>query len=385
MKLLHVIHTMRPEAGGVVEAVRLLASAHAELGHPAEVLCLDAPGTTAEGQFPFPVHEIGPAKGGTYGYCPLLVPWLKVNHETYDAVIVHGLWQHVGLATRGALHGSETPYCVFPHGMLDPWFNQAYPLKKLKKQLYWRWGEYRVLRDARQVLFTCEEERRLARKSFKPYDVNEAVVGLGIEEPPGNHEAALTFLRQSYPDIGEDFLLFLGRIDPKKGLDMLIAAYRKLKQEGKRLPAIVIAGPGEDSAHANELRLLLGSETGVHFTGMLKDELKWGALAACAALILPSHQENFGIVVAEALAMGRPVLVTHKVNIFVEVCQGGAGLAQPDTPEGIEILLEQWLALSEPERAAMTTAARPCYLEHFAIGQVAEKLVETIEGESVAT
>ena len=134
MKILHLIHTMKPEAGGVVEAVRLLASANHAAGLQDEVLCLDKPGTLGD-IYSFAVHEIGPAAGG-YGYTDALIPWLKVNQGNYDAVIVHGLWQYIGYATRQALHDTDTPYYVFPHGMLDPWFKRAYPRKHLKKKMY---------------------------------------------------------------------------------------------------------------------------------------------------------------------------------------------------------------------------------------------------------
>ncbi|MGE9292299.1 MAG: glycosyltransferase, partial [Puniceicoccales bacterium] len=101
MKILHVIHTMRPEAGGVVEAVRLIAGAQLLLGHQAEVLCLDVAGTNYR-PLPFHLHEIGPAKR-TYGYCPYLKPWLRAHHSEYDTIIVHGLWQYVGLAVHSCL------------------------------------------------------------------------------------------------------------------------------------------------------------------------------------------------------------------------------------------------------------------------------------------
>jgi len=80
------------------------------------------------------------------------------NRCDFDIVVSHGLWQFNGVATWRALRDSSTPFCVFPHGMLDPWFKRRYPLKHLKKWLYWLGAEYRVLRQADGVLFTCEEE-----------------------------------------------------------------------------------------------------------------------------------------------------------------------------------------------------------------------------------
>ncbi|MEB0151131.1 glycosyltransferase, partial [Pseudomonas sp. CCC2.2] len=81
--------------------------------------------------------------------------------------------------TWRALAKKKIPYFIFTHGMLDPWFKKNYPLKHLKKWLYWTWGEYRVLRDAKAVLFTCEEEKILARQSFWLYKANEVVTAFG--------------------------------------------------------------------------------------------------------------------------------------------------------------------------------------------------------------
>ncbi|MDP0496706.1 MAG: glycosyltransferase [Verrucomicrobiota bacterium JB024] len=376
MKILHVIHTMRPEAGGVVEAVRLIAAAQIELGHHAEVLCLDAAGTNYR-PLPFHVYEVGPAKG-TYGYCTHLKPWLRMHAGEFDAVIVHGLWQYIGLAVHNALRHTGRPYYVFPHGMLDPWFNQAYPRKRLKKRLYWHLAEYRVLRDARAVCFTCEAERELARVSFSPYRVKAEVVGLGIEEPVGDIAAAQAAFKERFPEIRDNFLLYLGRIDPKKGLDLLVLAYDELVSNGGRPPPLVLAGPGETSVYADRLRTLSDAND-IHFTGMLSGELKWGALARSQALILPSHQENFGIVVAEALAMGKPVLISDKVNIWREIAEDAAGLVEADTLAGTEQLLYRWLSLSQGEKHVMAQAARPCYQRRFSIPEVARRLMDVID------
>ena len=81
-------------------------------------------------------------------------------------MVAHGLWQYSSLGVWQALRGGGAPYFIYPHGMLDPALKSAYPLKHLKKTLYWLWAERRVLRDARAVLYTCEEERRLARSTF---------------------------------------------------------------------------------------------------------------------------------------------------------------------------------------------------------------------------
>ena len=130
-----------------------------------------------------PVHAVG--RGLTnYGYSRKLDRWLKEHASEYDRVIVNGVWQYPGFAVWRRLAGSHLPYYVFPHGMLDPWFKRTYPLKHLKKWLYWPWAEYRVLRDAAAVIFTSEQERIEARESFWLYRVREKISPLGVDPPP---------------------------------------------------------------------------------------------------------------------------------------------------------------------------------------------------------
>lgn len=158
MKILHVLASVDPRAGGPVEGVRRSGVAMQDAGHEVEVATCDAPDDPYLAAFPFPVHAFGPTTN-RYSYSAYLAPWLANHAKRFDAVVVHGLWQYHGFATWKALHDSGVPYYVYTHGMLDPWFKEAYPLKHLKKWLYWPWAEYRVLRDARAVIFTTEEER----------------------------------------------------------------------------------------------------------------------------------------------------------------------------------------------------------------------------------
>ena len=164
-KILHTIRSVNPMGGGPIEGVRRIAHFNEKAGHTVEIACLDAPGSPWLKDFPVKCHALGPGFM-KYGYSSKMVPWLRENRSNYDVVIVNGIWQYNAFAVWLALADTPTPYFVFTHGMLDPWFKKKYPFKHLKKWLYWPWGDYRVLRDATAVLFTCEEERRLARKSF---------------------------------------------------------------------------------------------------------------------------------------------------------------------------------------------------------------------------
>ena len=379
---LHVIHSLDPDGGGPREAVKQLTAVAVKNGHNAEVLVTERPEPSWIREYDCPVHHVGPAYL-KYGYAPRLAAWLKDNADRFDAVIINGLWQYHSFCTWRVLHRSTVPYYVFAHGMLDPWFKQQYPLKHLKKLMYWRWAEYRVLRDARAVLFTAEEERLLAGKSFEPYRANEWVVNFGVPAPLGDPARQReTFLQQFPQLVGKRFLLFLGRIHPKKGCDLLIEAFAAASRVDPQL-RLVIAGPDQVGLKIGLTQLAerLGIADAVTWTGMLRGDVKVGALRAAEAFVLPSHQENFGIAVAEALACATPVLLSNKVNIWREVVGAGAGLVADDTLSGTVSLLHSWIALTPEQRQRMALNASNCFAAHFNVETAAVSLLQAIEHE----
>src|SRR5215813_11245473 len=198
MRILRSIHSVNPEGGGPIEGIKQVSRIHQEAGHIVHIVSLDSPEDPWVTNCPLKVHALGPVRG-KFGYSPDFVPWLRQHAAHYDAVIVNGIWQYNSLGVYRALRHGPTPYFVFPHGMLDPWFKQAYPFKHLKKWLYWPWAEYRVLRNAKAVCFTCEEERRLARQSFWLYRCNERVVAYGTAAPPGNSVEQKELFYARYP------------------------------------------------------------------------------------------------------------------------------------------------------------------------------------------
>jgi glycosyltransferase involved in cell wall biosynthesis len=379
MKFLWIRATLDLTYGGPVAAITQLTLALRELGHPCEVVTLDAPHTSGVDAFPGVVHALGPSRG-TYGYNTRLAVWLRQNVTRFDAVIVSGIWQYPSFAVWLASRKMNFPYFVFIHGALNPWFKRTYPLKHLKKWLYWPWAEYQVLRDASAVLFTNEGERKSASKSFWLYKANEVVVNYGVGSPQGDPDDQRQVFLDKFPHLrGKHFLLFLGRIHPVKGCDMLIDAFVQIARQYLDLH-LVMAGPDQEKL----LPALIdqaaqqGMDGRITWTGMLNGDLKWGAYHAADVFVLPSHSENFGIVVAEALASSLPVLITDKVNIWREIQEDNAGLVAPDTPEGIARLLREWLLLSQDERQKMRTNARNCFLNRYEIKMVAGKFAGTI-------
>ena len=380
MRLLRLIPSIDPRGGGPTEGARRIDAELSRLGHSVEVVSLDAPGENFLHGYPGVVHALGPARF-SYRYSDVLVPWLRENRQRFDAVIVNGLWQYHGFAAWRALAGTETPYFVFTHGMLDPWFKRTYPLKHFKKWLYWPWADYRVLRDARVVLFTSEEERRLARESFWLYRCREAVTAYGTSVPPDDTNGELSSrFRDKYPELkGKRFLLFLSRIHEKKGCDLLVEAFAEVARTHGDLH-LVVAGPDQTGWMVELKRLAdsLGVGDRITWPGMLQGADKWGAFYAADAFCLPSHQENFGIVVAEAMACGTPVLISNKVNIWREIEADGAGIVRDDTKAGTVEMMREWLALGADGQELMRSAARRSFLNRFRIEQVANSLIKII-------
>ena len=371
--------------GGPIEGIKQSSAVLSSRGHDVEIVSLDRPNESWLRDFSVKLHALGPGSG-SYGYSDRFTRWMNRHGRDYDAVLVHGLWQYSSFGVWRALAGSTTPYFVFPHGMLDPWFNRTYPLKHLKKLLYWRWGEYRVLRDAAAVLFTSEEERRAARESFSTYRCNEEVVNYGTGAPNADLAQARVEFLGAFPELdGKRIVLFLSRLHEKKGGELLLDAFRAIPRalrDSERLH-LVMAGPCADDLYLRRLkqRAEQASVTDgaqIRFTGMLSGSLKWGAFAAADVFVLPSHQENFGIAVAEAMACGTPVLVSDKVNIWREIVADGAGFSDEDSVAGTRRLLERWLAAGAAERMQMRDAAQRSFAQRFEIHRAVESLLEVL-------
>ena len=384
MKCLHIIRSLDPELGGPIEGLRRLASAMHAIGHQTEVATLDPSGIPWARDFDGVVYGLGPSKG-FYGYSSRFVPWIRQHASDYDAIFVRGLWQYHSFGTWCALRRSKSKYFVFPHGMLDPWSKRRYPIKHVKKWLYWPWAEYRVLRDAQAVLFTSEDERILARQSFWLYRCREAVVSYGTAAPSGDPDAQKQVFLARHPELGgKRLLLFMSRIHPKKGCDLLIQAFARVLACDSDW-RMVMAGPDQMGWQKKliELTRTLGIADRICWTGMLTGDSKWGLLHSAEVLALPSHSENFGIVVAEALACGLPVLVSKRVNIWREIVKDKAGIVASDTLEGTERLMRSWIGLSGNERSQMSERARQCFFNRFDIRKAALGLVELVSSADI--
>ena len=376
MRILHVINSLNPLEGGTVECVRQLATQMILLGHEVEVIsCKDTLGADWLGEFPALVHALGPGFG-TYAYSPKLLKWLRGNAQRYDMIIVNGLWQYHGACVSRVANERNLNYVVYPHGMLDPWSRRAHPFKYVKKFLYWLCVERRTLSRAAALIFTSDEEARLAPHFFPSANWTAKIVGNGVADPPDVSAQDVAAFRSDHgipPD--RVVWLFMSRLHSKKGLEDLIDSLSAV-MAWPTPPIMVIAGGGKEE-YVNQLKgrcNTLGLQKDVIWTGPIYSTAKWAAFRSAELFILPSHQENFGIVVAEALSVGLPVCTTKQVNIWSIVKNEKAGLICEDNRTSLTSALCAWRKLTIAERGEFGKNALRCYESHFKISSVAGRL-----------
>jgi len=394
IRILHVIDSMQPASGGAPAIIRQLIPYMKEMGLSSEVVCFDDHQSVQLGDT-FPMHCLGKGRG-PWHYHRRFRSWLQRELPRFDVCIAHGLWLYTGYALsqevrslRKRLPTLDIRSYVMPHGMLDPWFQRSAHrrVKALRNLLWWVLVEKSIIQSADGLLFTSEVERLLASGTFHGYDPSrEMVLGLGSDHPPVRTNTMQEAWAACCPGLDErPYVLFLGRIDPKKGLDMLIDAWRDLyasRQDSDAWPVLVLAGPGWGSPYGQSLQHKISSDpflaSEILPVDLLLGPAKWGALYQCEAFVLPSHQENFGVTVAEALSCGRPVLLTRGVNIHAFVTSSASGFSCEPTRQGLSQMLSTWVSMEGEQRAGMSQAARKLWEDEFSIRAVAHRWVQQL-------
>jgi glycosyltransferase involved in cell wall biosynthesis len=359
MTITHVIPYMHPHAGGPPVVVDRLCHRLAGHGWNVRVITTDS---MVDGRddgwekrysdhYPLEVHKTGRLWGHTYS--ATLTAALTTAARQSDLVHLHTLWTYPTFAAARICRKLSVPFVVMPHGMLDP---HSLRRKWLKKWLFGHLLEWRNMRAARGMIYTHAEEKRLAEQAVSGLPPGH-VVPLGADDPPPLAREALAaqFLQQ-HPELrGRSLVTFLGRLHPKKGLDLLIPAFAEVLRSAPNA-RLVLVGPGEE-CYLQSLRDLVarhGLTESVFCTGPLTNEAKWQALSASAVFALPSYQENFALAVVEAMRCGVPVVLSRRVNICEELTQAGAGLACDLSAPSVASAILQYL--KNPALRAMSAA-----------------------------
>jgi len=401
LKVLHVIDCINVQQGGPSVSVPALARAQAKLGHEVTIVCRDyaylGPMVKAEG---VEVRSIASSRWtkGQGGWGCSFQRLVEEEAEKADVVHNHGVWLAANYYARRAAVKAGKPLVISPRGMLEGW---SLGQSIVRKYVAWQLFEKKNLESAALFHATSESEAEAIatalrmRIRMKIKEPRIVVAPNGVEVPekiPGRE-----FLERRYAELkGKRWVLFMSRIHRKKGLDLLLQAWVRQKTGapsglGLRLRlsehVLVIAGPEEDRGYAEKLKR--ESDREVIWTGELRGEEKWAALGNAEFLVLPSHSENFGIVVAESLAAGRPVVTTtgtpwgeaetpirmkgnnngESMNLERRKC--GVICEVADLKRGLERLLE----FSDKEREEMGARGREWMKEEFSWEAGAGKLI----------
>lgn len=272
---------------------------------------------------------------------------LRDKIPNYDIVHTHSLYLFPEMMAGLFCRKYSVPYVVRPAGTLDPYIFRHH---RYRKAVFETFYEKRNLRKAAALHFTTEEEMQLARQVI---EFGEGiVVPLGLFENEFNALPAPGTFRQAFPEIGDKhIILFLGRINFKKGLDLLIPAFAGLARKRDDVH-LAIVGP-DDEGFGAKVRAWIRDEgiaSAVTFTGLLQGELRAAAMRDSEMFVLPSYSENFGIAVIEAMACGLPVVISDKVNIWREVKAVNAGMTTECDIEAVAEAMDG--LLSDRENAA---------------------------------
>jgi len=369
MRVAHIISALDARAGGPVAVLVGLTSALATAGLRVKVVTTYKAGDDLSIAETLRIHGIDARVIGPciwpLSWHPGIGPALRDVIREVDVVHVHAVWEQVQHEAAVTALREGVPYVITPHGMLDPWSLEQ---KSVKKKLYMAWRLRRNLDRAAAIHFTSDMERDLT----KPLGLRavKIVVPNGIDLAEFDPLPPAGTFRARYPQFGDrPIVLFMGRLHPKKGLDLLIPAFART---APKEAVLVIAGPGSreyvDKVHALIQRNGLGERT--LLPGMLYGRDRIAALTDADLFVLPSYQENFGIAVIESLAAGTPVVISDRINICEQIANAAVGAVVPTDVSALSKELGNWLG--DVDRLRRTSLkARAFVSEHYDWNRIA--------------
>lgn len=382
LRILHIVPSISLVYGGPSQMVRGFSQALAQAGAEVTVLTTDSNGDTGQAPLAVPLNQPVAMDGYTvryfrcspwrrYKFSLGLLAWLRDHAQDYEIAHIHALFSPISTAAATVARQQGLPYVLRPLGTLDP---ADLAKKKRLKQLYGHLLEKPNLAGAAALHFTSPLEAELSHRFG--VSTTDWVIPLGVEPQPAVPE---TEQREILDSLGipseQPLVLFLSRLDPKKGLDVLIPALAQVAQQGLPFHAVLAGGNPQDPAYEQAVRQLvkdLGLGDRVTFPGFVTGSAKQALLQAAAVFVLPSYYENFGIAVAEAMLAGLPVVVSQGVYIWPDIVAGDAGWVCELTVESVASALRE--SLEQPSlRARKGHQARIYAQEHYRWAAIAQQ------------
>jgi len=368
LRVLHVISGLDRADGGPTVALVGLTSALARLGVRVSVLATprssECSSTVEELREKGVRVRLGDHRRMTFGRSSKLRKVLMEEVARANVVHIHALWEEAQYQAASISRLQQKPFIVRPCGLLDPWSMSQH---RVKKRLYLELRLRRHLSAAAAIHFTTslEEERARSLRIQAPTIVEPN--GIDLDEFKKLPLSGGFRKRLAIPE-GVPLVLFLGRLHPKKGLDLLIRAFA----DGAPSNAVLaIVGTG-DSSYEKALRQNAASHglgDRAKFVGFLHGRDRVAAYADSTVFVLPSYSENFANSVMESLAGGTPVIISDQVNLHAEIASAQVGGVVPMTPDALSSEIRRWLG--DPARRQLAIANARSFLEPYDLKKIA--------------
>ena len=358
LRVCQVVASINRDVGGPAVSVPALASALAAEGMDSHLMTLDYPGVgpmePAPGATVHSVPANWPARNLRGWSRPLRAELNRLAGGGMDVIHGHGVWMFPNLYARQTAVRSGIPLVISPRGMLEQW---SLGRSRAKKFLVWHAFENENLRAATMFHATSAAELESLRRLRLRQPV--AVIPNGVELPDLAATPPRALPEGKFPALaGKRWLLFLSRLHPKKGVGELLQAWAQL---APRFPDwhLILAGPDREN-FGDALKRQAGAAgiaAQVTFTGMLAGADKCALLGNADLFVLPTHSENFGIVIAESLAHGVPVVTTQAAP-WAELETARCGWWIPDNGSALIESLRSAMRSSAAERSQMGARGR---------------------------
>ncbi|MEB3217835.1 MAG: hormogonium polysaccharide biosynthesis glycosyltransferase HpsP [Nostocales cyanobacterium 94392] len=389
MKILQIVPSISLIYGGPSQMVLGLAPALAKQGVKVTILTTDSNGDTGQKPLDVPLNSLIEQDGyeiiyfkcspfRRYKFSIDLLKWLNNHAHDYDLAHIHALFSPVSSSAAAVCRAQKLPYILRPLGTLDP---ADLRKKKQLKQLYAAILERPNIAKAAAIHFTSEQEAKISHR-FGAITKN-LVIPLGVKDRGKKRWANEGIDIRTQYNIPKDklLILFMSRIDPKKGLDLLIPALETLLNEQFDFHFILAGTNPQDPTYEQKIKLQIqASSLNKHstITGFVTGELKSALLETADLFVLPSYYENFGIAVAEAMAAGIPVIISDQVHICQEISDSESGWVGITNVESIADLLREALKYPE-ERQRRGLNARKYALFNYGWDAITQRIIEAYQ------
>ena len=380
IKILQIISTLNPKSGGpqigIIESSNRLCESNIDV----DILTSDNKDYLKDKKKKFKIIKLG-IKTKSYNFSFKLIKWIIKNKQKYDFFLIHGLWEFNTLLAKIFI---KKNYYIVSHGQLDPYFSKSF-FKKIKKKIYWNLIEKKNVLRSNGLLVSGNFEKRSLRNTFvntkgiKIIDIGYANQIQKINLKKKNYK--IIFDKKFPKLINKKFILFIGRIHHKKGCDILLNSILKIK-DFKSYKFLIIGFNKKLNYYEKQIINKINNneilKENVYTSKFVFDDLKIASIKLCAATILPSRGENFGVSVSESLSMSKIPLITNKVGICREIIKFNAGIVSNDNALSIFKMLNKFISMTNKEKKIYQNNCLKCFNNNFNIKYKDNKLIKLL-------